>query len=123
MYALHAADAGQTGWVTAVRGSVVDARFPSRLPPMRQRLLAGSRSEVVLEVSEHLSTDTARSIALTATQGLARGEPVRDSGAPLAVPVGTALLGRMINVFGTTIDGGPPLTGLESRPIHQPPPA
>ena len=59
------------GTVTAVRGSVVDARFPGRLPPMRQRLLAGSRSEVVLEVSEHLGPDTARSIALTATQGLA----------------------------------------------------
>jgi len=71
MSAAPAPAAAHTGTVTAVRGSVVDARFPNRLPPLRQRLLAGRRSEVVLEVSEHLSADTARSIALTATQGLA----------------------------------------------------
>jgi F-type H+-transporting ATPase subunit beta len=105
-----------------VRGSVVDVRFPCHLPPLRQRLLAGRRSEVVLEVSEHLSPDTARGIALTATQGLARGEPVWDSGTPLTAPVGPALLGRMVNVFGATIDGGPPLAEVEQRAIHQPPP-
>ncbi len=114
--------ADRTGVITAVRGSVVDARFPGDLPPLRQRLLAGRRSEVVLEVSEHLGADTARGIALTATQGLARGEPVWDSGTPLTAPVGPALLGRMVNVFGATIDGGPPLTGVERRAIHRPPP-
>ena len=115
--------AGQTGAVTAVRGSVVDVRFPSHVPPLRRRLLAGEQAAVVLEVSEHLSADTARAIALTATQGLARGEPVWDSGVPLTAPVGPALLGRMVNVFGVTIDGGPPLTDVEQRAIHQPPPS
>lgn len=112
-----------TGTVIAVRGSVVDVRFPTHLPPLRQRLLAGRHAGVVLEVSEHLSPDTARGIALTATQGLARGEPVRDGGTPLTVPVGPALLGRMLNVFGTTIDDGPPLADIEQRAIHQPPPS
>ena len=111
------------GAVTAVRGSVVDVRFSSHLPPLRQCLRAGQRSEVVLEVSEHLSADTARSIALTPTQGLARGEPVWDSGTLLTAPVGPALLGRMVNVFGATIDGGPPLAEVEQRAIHQPPPS
>ncbi len=105
-----------------MRGSVVDVRFPDRLPPLRQRLSAGRQATVVLEVSEHLDADTVRSIALTATQGLARGEPVQDSGTPLTVPVGPALLGRMVNVFGATIDGGPPLIEVEQRAIHRAPP-
>ncbi|MFO1424313.1 MAG: F0F1 ATP synthase subunit beta [Candidatus Competibacteraceae bacterium] len=114
--------AENAGAVIAVRGSVVDARFPGHPPPLRQRLLAGRRSEIVLEVSEHLGADTVRNIALTATQGLARGEPVWDSGTLLTAPVGPALLGRMVNVFGATIDGGPPLVEIEYRAIHQPPP-
>ena len=61
------ADPDGVGTVTTVRGSVVDVRFPSRLPPLRQRLLAGRRSDIVLEVSEHLSPDTVRGVALTAT--------------------------------------------------------
>ncbi|HSA47164.1 MAG TPA: F0F1 ATP synthase subunit beta, partial [Candidatus Competibacteraceae bacterium] len=115
-------DPDGVGTVTTVRGSVVDVRFPSRLPPLRQRLLAGRRSDIVLEVSEHLSPDTVRGVALTATQGLGRGEPVWDSGTPLTAPVGPALLGRMVNVFGATIDDGPPLAEVEYRAIHQPPP-
>ncbi|QQS54666.1 MAG: F0F1 ATP synthase subunit beta [Candidatus Competibacteraceae bacterium] len=109
------------GTVIAVRGSVVDARFPHHLPALRQRLRAGRDQSVVIEVSDHLAVDAVRGIALTPTQGLARGDPVRDSGGPLTVPVGPELLGRMINVFGQTIDDGPALTGGEWRSIHQPP--
>ena len=115
--------AEHAGRVIAVRGSVVDVRFPGALPPLRQRLLAGPRAEVVLEVSEHLAVDTVRGIALTTTQGLARGEPVWDSGGPLTVPIGPALLGRMVDVFGVTIDGGPSLADIERWPIHRPPPS
>lgn len=109
------------GTVIAVRGSVVDLRFPRHLPALRQQLRAGRDQAVIIEVSAHLTTDTVRGIALTTTQGLARGDPVHDSGGPLTVPVGPELLGRMINVFGQTIDDGPPLTGGEWRSIHQPP--
>ena len=115
------ADAEPRGAVIAVRGSVVDARFSRHLPALRQQLRAGRDRSVVIEVSDHLASDTVRGIALTPTQGLARGDPVRDSGGPLTVPVGPELLGRMINVFGQTIDDGPALTGGERRSIHQPP--
>lgn len=109
------------GTVIAVRGSVVDVRFPAHLPALRQQLCAGRDQAVILEVSDHLSPDTVRGIALTTTQGLARGDPVRDSGGPLTVPVGPELLGRMINVFGQTIDDSPQLTVCQRRSIHQPP--
>ena len=114
-------DSRQTGWITAVRGSVVDARFPGELPALRQQLRAGRDQGVIIEVSAHLAADTVRGIALKSTQGLARGDPVQDSGGPLTVPVGPELLGRMIDVFGRTIDDGPPLTGGARRSIHQPP--
>jgi len=110
-----------SGVVIAVRGSVVDVRFPHELPNLRQQLRAGRDDQVTIEVSAHLATDTVRGIALTPTQGLARGDPVRDCEGPLTVPVGPELLGRMINVQGETIDDGSPLTGLEQRSIHQPP--
>ncbi|MCC8998832.1 MAG: F0F1 ATP synthase subunit beta [Candidatus Contendobacter sp.] len=121
MATVSAPNAEHTGAVIAVRGSVVDARFPRCLPDLRQQLRAGRDQTVIIEVSAHLSTDTVRGVALTSTQGLARGDPVYDSGGPLTVPVGPELLGRMINVFGQTIDDGLPLTGSEWRSIHQPP--
>ncbi len=114
-------DSRQTGWITAVRGSVVDACFPGQPPALRQQLRAGWDQGVIIEVSAHLAADTVRGIALTSTQGLARGDPVQDGGGPLTVPVGPELLGRMIDVFGRTIDDGPPLAGGERRSIHQPP--
>ena len=121
MATVSAPNAEHTGAVIAVRGSVVDAHFPRCLPALRQQLRAGRDQTVIIEVSAHLSTDTVRGVALTSTQGLARGDPVYDSGGPLTVPVGPELLGRMINVFGQTIDDGLPLTGSEWRSIHQPP--
>ncbi|NDY41615.1 F0F1 ATP synthase subunit beta [Dissulfurirhabdus thermomarina] len=109
------------GRVAAVRGSVVDVRFPGGVPPMNQALRAGEDGRIVLEVATHLSPDRARCIALTPTRGLARGDAVRDTGGPLTVPVGEALLGRMLNVFGDPVDGGPPLDAVPRRSIHQPP--
>jgi F-type H+-transporting ATPase subunit beta len=109
------------GTIHAVRGSVVDMRFPQGLPPIRRRMLAGAEDKVVIEVLTHESAEVARGIALTPVQGLARGDAVVDSGGELTVPTGRALLGRMVNVFGTPIDNKEALQDVEWRSIHQPP--
>lgn len=111
-----------TGRVLAVRGNVVDVGFEARVPALLTVLTAGERDHIVLEVLSHLDEHTARSIALTPTQGLALGSPARDTGRPLEVPVGRQVLGRMFNVFGQTIDRGEELAEGERRSIHQEPP-
>ncbi|PMB46376.1 F0F1 ATP synthase subunit beta [Fischerella thermalis CCMEE 5330] len=108
-----------TGTIVSVRGSVVDAHFPQRLPDLLNQLNAGENGSVVIEVVAHLNSEVVRGIALTTTSGLARGSLVRDTGHPLQVPVGQALLGRMFNVFGATIDNQEPLTDVQLRSIHQ----
>ncbi|HIK43351.1 MAG TPA: hypothetical protein IGR64_00520 [Leptolyngbyaceae cyanobacterium M65_K2018_010] len=113
------ATAPNTGTVVSVRGSVVDARFPQKLPAYLNRLNAGEEGRVVVEVIAHLSEAVIRGIALTPTSGLARGAPVVDLGCPLQVPVGPALLGRMFNVFGDPVDQGDPLGEVAWRSIHQ----
>jgi F-type H+-transporting ATPase subunit beta len=109
------------GRITAVHGSVVDVRFERHLPALNTQLKAGTGGKIILEVAAHLDALTVRAVALTPTQGLARGDAVDDTGAPLKVPVGNRLLGRMINVFGQATDGLEPLEGAEWRSIHQPP--
>jgi F-type H+-transporting ATPase subunit beta len=106
--------------VLAVHGNVVDVGFPVGLPPLRRKLATGEPGAVVLEVANHLNARTARCIALTPTRGLARGATVTDTGGPLQVPVGEALLGRMLNVFGEVIDGGEAPAGVEWQSIHRP---
>lgn len=108
------------GEVIAVRGNVVDVRFPLPLPPRNHELRTGSDGKVVLEVQTHLRTDTARCIALNSTRGLGRGTPVRDTGTTLEMPVGEALLGRMLNVFGDAVDDAGPIDTEERWPIHRP---
>ncbi|MGQ9873063.1 hypothetical protein [Leptodesmis sp.] len=107
------------GTVVSVRGSVVDAVFPQRLPSYLNRLNAGEDGKVIVEVVAHINAEIVRGIALTSTSGLARGSPVVDLGHSLEVPVGRSLLGRMFNVFGTPIDNREPLTDVEWRSIHQ----
>ncbi len=111
------------GRVVSVQGSVVDARFEQKLPGMNHELRTGADERVVIEVATQLDPKTVRGIALSSTRGLARGARIRDLGGPLRVPVGNALLGRVLNVFGETIDNGDPLEGLAQRSIHQAPPA
>ncbi|WP_169981382.1 F0F1 ATP synthase subunit beta [Tautonia rosea] len=111
----------QIGTVTRVRESVVDAVFPNGIPAVHNALRTGENREVVIEVLDHLDEQTIRGIALTSTQGLARGSAIEDTGQPLRVPVGERLLGRVFNVFGETIDGQGPIEGGEWRSIHQKP--
>lgn len=111
------------GRVVAVRGSVLDAVFPHRLPGMNHELRVGDDGQIVAEVASQLDAQTVRAVALTALRGLARGTAVRDLGRPLSVPVGKQLLGRVLDVFGNTIDDGPSLENVSRRSIHQSPPA
>ena len=114
-------DPNRQGMVVAVRGSVVDARFPRRLPAIYSQVRAGPEGNVIIEVVNHLDAEHCRGIAMTPTQGLARGDMAVDTGTQLRVPVGKRLLGRMFNVFGEAIDGKEPCRGGPWRSIHQPP--
>ena len=109
------------GVIVSIRGSVVDVLFADLLPEPRSLLKAGQTNQIALEVMTYLSSDLVRTIALTPTQGLARGSRVIDTGHSLQVPVGKALLGRMFNVFGETIDEQQPLSQGEWRSLHAAP--
>ncbi|MEO7107957.1 MAG: F0F1 ATP synthase subunit beta [Rhodoferax sp.] len=110
------------GTVVAVRGSVVDVRFETDLPPIRT-LLHADEGRVVLEVLAQRDAHLVRAIALTSTQGLARGDVVQDTGAPLNAPVGTGILSRMFDVFGNAIDRLPAPEAVQWRSVHRSPPA
>ena len=110
------------GAVIAVRGSVVDALFERGVPAIRSILRAGMAGRVIIEVMAQLDAQRVRGIALTATQGLARGMPVEDTGGPLKVPVGKDISGRMFDVFGQPIDRLPPPAQVQWRSIHREPP-
>ncbi|SER57312.1 F-type H+-transporting ATPase subunit beta [Nitrosomonas sp. Nm51] len=109
------------GEVVAVQGNVVDVRFKPPLPARNFQLRTGADERIVLEVQMHLDAATVRCIALNSTRRLGRGMSVRNTGATLQVPVGEALLGRMLNVFGETVDGiDAPVEAQAYWPIHRP---
>ncbi|MEO6138595.1 MAG: F0F1 ATP synthase subunit beta [Luteimonas sp.] len=110
------------GVVVAVRGSVVDVRFNEKLPAIRTLLRTGAHDEMAVEVLSQLDAHHVRGIALTPTHGLARGIPVRDTGAPLLAPVGKSILSRMFDVFGHAIDRQPQPQGVSWRSVHRAPP-
>lgn len=111
-----------TGTLVSVRGSVVEVRFEGALPAIHSMLRTGPDERVVIEVQAQRDARHVRGIALTPTQGLARGMAVRDTGGPLQTPVGREVLSRMFDVFGHPIDGLPPPTGVEWRSVHRAPP-
>jgi F-type H+-transporting ATPase subunit beta len=116
-----------TGTVVQVIGAVIDVRFPDEIPAiynaLKVRIGEGDGNAVICEVQQHLGDDKVRAVAMDATDGLARGTEVIDTGAPMTVPVGEATLGRLIDVNGNTIDKGEPLTEAEHWPIHRPAPS
>jgi F-type H+-transporting ATPase subunit beta len=116
-----------TGTVVQVIGAVIDVRFRDEIPAiynaLKVRIGEGDGNEVICEVQQHLGDDKVRAVAMDATDGLARGVEVIDTGAPMTVPVGEATLGRLIDVNGNTIDKGEPLTDAEHWPIHRPAPS
>jgi F-type H+-transporting ATPase subunit beta len=110
------------GTVISVRGSIVDVLFERHLPPVYTLLRAGKESQIAIEVLTQLDAHRVRGIALTPTEGLARGMAVEDTGGPLKAPVGREILSRMFDVFGNTIDRGKPPSDIQWRSIHQAPP-
>ncbi|MDJ0366524.1 hypothetical protein QMK33_15300 [Hymenobacter sp. H14-R3] len=110
------------GRIISVRGSVVDVWFDHGLPAIYSVLYAGAAPAVIIEVLTQLDDHRVRGIALNPTQGLTRGMRIETAGKQLTVPVAHGIVGRMFDVFGHTIDHGPPLVGLAQRSIHPLPP-
>jgi F-type H+/Na+-transporting ATPase subunit beta len=118
------------GKITQVLGPVVDVEFPpGGLPEVYTSLkltnptLGTGVDNLTLEVAQHLGENTVRCIAMDSTDGLARGTPVRNTGAPIQMPVGSATLGRILNVTGDPVDEKGPVAATQSLPIHRAPPA
>lgn len=119
---------GSFGKITQVIGAVVDVFFPSNigLPAILNALQvqrAEDEEKLILEVAQHIGDGVVRTIAMDSTDGLVRGQPVKDLGAPITVPVGVPTLGRILNVIGDPIDERGPINATEFLPIHADPPA
>jgi F-type H+/Na+-transporting ATPase subunit beta len=115
---------GAKGQVRQVMGAVVDVQFGDQLPEILNALETDNHgNRLVLEVAQHLGENTVRTIAMDSTEGLVRGQEVVDSGEPIAVPVGKATLGRIMNVVGEAVDEAGPIKTAERRPIHAPAPS
>jgi F-type H+-transporting ATPase subunit beta len=117
------------GKITQVMGPVVDVEFePAKLPTILTALLISNpaindeEDNLVVEVAQHLGDNVVRTIAMDVTDGLVRGMPVKDTGAPIQMPVGEAGLGRVLNVVGRPVDGLGPVSQEKMMPIHRPAP-
>jgi len=119
---------GTTGRISQVIGSTFDAEFPEdRLPDIYNALtvdytVGGDKVHLVGEVQQHLGGGQVRAVALGSTDGLTRGADVIDTGQPVAVPVGEAVLGRVFNLLGQPIDKRGPINATKTAPIHRDPP-
>src|SRR5436309_7432251 len=115
-----------TGNIVQVIGPVVDVEFPEGkgLPKIYNALeidyeVHGQPTKLTLEVQQHLGDNWVRSIAMSSTEGLKRGMNVTDTGSPISVPVGEAVLGRLFNVTGDAIDNRGPVNYTKRYPIHR----
>ena len=120
----------QFGRISQVLGPVVDVHFAAgNLPEIDTALRISNQTindqewNLVVEVAQHLGQNTVRAVAMDSTDGLVRGLPVKNTGAPITVPVGKATLGRIMNVVGEPVDERGPIGHTESRPIHRLPPS
>ena len=99
-----------TGRVTQVMGAVVDVQFEGDLPAILNALETENHgNRLVLEVAQHLGENTVRTVAMDTSEGLVRGQSVKDTGQPIAVPVGDETLGRIMNVIGEPVDEAGPV--------------
>ena len=120
---------GNIGTVKQVMGPVVDVEFANgQLPAIFSALrlsnpfIGDAHENLVIEVAQHLGENTVRCIAMDVTDGLARGVQVRDTGAPILMPVGNRTLGRILNVTGEPVDEQGSVDAQLHWPIHRPPP-
>ncbi|MGH8059970.1 MAG: F0F1 ATP synthase subunit beta [Candidatus Entotheonellia bacterium] len=121
------------GQITQVIGVVVDVAFDEGALPSISNALkiikdegdasGDGRSEIIVEVAQHLGENTVRCVSMEPTEGLVRGMKVVDLGSPISVPVGKEVLGRVINVIGEPVDKLGPVMAKERWPIHRDPPA
>lgn len=112
------------GHIVAVIGAVVDVQFDGNLPAILNALdVEGRKPRLVLEVAQHLGENTVRTIAMDSTEGLVRGQKVRDTQSPITIPVGPETLGRIMNVIGEPIDERGPINSDKFLSIHQEAPA
>ena len=111
-------DSASIGHITAIEGSIADVRFAAELPAIGTRLVTLSDPAITIEVASLPGRETARGLILNPNTELRLGMPVRNTGLPLSVPVGPALLGRMVNLFGDSIDGRPLPGDMPRRSIH-----
>ena len=108
-----------TGRISQVIGAVVDVTFDGELPAILSALETDNNgNRLVLEVAQHLGENTVRTIAMDATEGLTRGQSVKDTGSQIRVPVGPKTLGRILNVVGEPIDERGPVGAETTAPIH-----
>jgi F-type H+-transporting ATPase subunit beta len=114
------------GKITQVMGPVVDVEFePGKLPAILTALTISNPAindepdNLVIEVAQHLGDNVVRAVAMDVTDGLVRGMSVKDSGAPIQMPVGDACLGRVLNVVGRPVDGLGPVSQEKMMPIHR----
>src|SRR5690242_17929204 len=114
-----------TGRVIAIVGPAVDVEFDSHLPSIMNALLTdiknvdGSTSTVTLEVQQHLGENRVRCVSMQPTEGMIRGQAVRDTCAAISVPVGPETLGRILNVVGEPVDERGPVGHKMTLPIHR----
>jgi F-type H+-transporting ATPase subunit beta len=119
-----AAQSQPTGHITQVIGAVIDVKFDGHLPKILNALeTMNGDNRLVLEVAQHLGEHSVRCLAMDVSEGLVRGQPVRDTGGPITVPVGDGCLGRIMNVIGEAVDEAGPIESSTRRAIHQPAPS
>ncbi len=108
------------GKIKTIIGPVIDVEFEGAVPAVLNALeVSIGDSRIILETQYHLGGNSVRAIAMDSTDGLARGMEVRDTGAPISVPVGPETLGRIFNVLGDVIDGKEKVSGKKTLPIHR----
>jgi F-type H+-transporting ATPase subunit beta len=117
------------GRVVQVIGPVVDVAFDTAdLPEINTALLLSNKSiddsadNLTIEVAQHLGEKLVRCVAMDTTDGLVRGQPVKNTNAPISMPVGPEVLGRILNVVGAPVDEAGPVHAKQRLPIHRPPP-